>query len=142
MPKKKRSDEWKKRFSKLCRKRHYGKWMKGKKLSQEHKDNIKFGVKNKNQGINNGQWKGGKIRKDGYICIRNTKHPYSFGSGYVKEHRLVMEKHLGRYLKPTEIVHHINGILDDNRIKNLMLFPNFSSHTYFHHQLRNRIEVL
>lgn len=90
---------------------------------------------------NNTHWKGGRIAHgDGYIWIYSPEHPNRVLhgkslSGYVLEHRLVMEKQIGRYLLRTETVHHINGIKDDNRPENLELFENQSEHVKHHHSL-------
>jgi DNA-binding CsgD family transcriptional regulator len=57
----------------------------------------------------------------GYVLIKVDNHPCADSKGYVREHRLVMEEKLGRYLRPGEVVHHINHIKNDNRIENLLL---------------------
>jgi hypothetical protein len=77
-------------------------------------------------------WKGGKqIDKSGYILIMNKEHPKA-RKGYVREHRIVMEDSIGRYLKDDEIVHHINGDKSDNRLSNLEIMT-LSNHAVLHH---------
>jgi len=80
-------------------------------------------------GKNHPNWKGGRINEKGYIYIYSPEHPNSNYKNYVQEHRLIMEKHLGRYLYPWEIIHHKNGIKNDNKIENLELLPNGQHNT-------------
>lgn len=70
-------------------------------------------------------WRGGRrVSSHGYVFLYAPDHParQSAKHPYVQEHRLVMEEKLGRYLLPTENVHHLNGIRDDNRPENLELW--------------------
>ena len=74
------------------------------------------------KGKVSGNNKGGRIKdRLGYVLIWMPKHPNAKVAGYIYEHRLVISKSLGRPLESTEIVHHKNGIKDDNRLKNLEL---------------------
>jgi len=77
---------------------------------------------NKRRGPQCHNWKGGRtIDDNGYVRIYCREHPNVDSKGYVREHSLVMEKHLGRYLLSGETIHHKNGIRRDNRIENLEL---------------------
>ena len=80
-------------------------------------------------GEKNGFWKGGRIIDgDGYILVRSPNHPNANRCKYIREHRLVMEKALGRYLTKDEVVHHKNGKREDNSLENLVLFRNNGTH--------------
>lgn len=50
-------------------------------------------------------------------------------------HRVIMEEFLGRKLLPNEIIHHINGLKNDNRIENLKLYQNNTTHAKENHSL-------
>jgi hypothetical protein len=81
-------------------------------------------------------WKGGVIYKRGYVFIYNPTHPHH-DQEYVKRSRLEMEKKIGRYLESFELVHHINGIKDDDRIENLFLTTRIEHSR--NHRLRGEI---
>lgn len=86
--------------------------------TKEHRENISKSL----SGNRNHFWKGGLTKdKLGYILVYSPNHPFRTKSKYVLEHRLIMENIVGRYLNKDEDVHHINGIVDDNRPSNLQL---------------------
>lgn len=86
-----------------------------------------------NYGEKHHNWKGGKyLTADGYYRVQRKGHPYAKEGGYVLEHRLVMEDHLGRFLERTEVVHHLNGIRTDNRLENLVVIGSHREHRLIH----------
>lgn len=84
-------------------------------------------------------WKGGRYVENGYTLIYDPEHP-SNKSGYVFEHRLVVEKHIHRQLTSEEIVHHKNKHRSDNRIENLQIMTR-SEHSKHHNPVGTKIGV-
>lgn len=81
-----------------------------------------------NVGERNPNWKGTEVHEgEGYLKIHietgieEKYHCMSNSDGYIKVHRYVMAKAIGRPLEDYEVVHHRNGDTEDNEISNLEL---------------------
>jgi len=61
-----------------------------------------------------------------------AEHPYATKKGLIQQHRLVAETMVDRYLKPEEVVHHIDGNTLNNDVSNLMIFATAKEHNAFH----------
>ena len=75
------------------------------------------------------------MSKDGYIILQGKPMQGYKGRKWtsgIPEHTYVMEQHLGRFLKPGEVVHHIDGNKLNNAISNLMLLDDESAHAKLH----------
>ena len=109
--------------------RSVGDALRGRTMPDSVRQQISLTVKKIQQGENHSSWKGGEIATStGYISVWKRGHPCADKKGYVLKHRLITEEHLGRYLKPHEVVHHKNGNRSDNRIENLELFASNADH--------------
>lgn len=101
-----------------------------------------LGLEPKRSGPKRGErhkhsWKGGVKIVKGYIYIYCPDHPNCTKQRYVSEHRLVMEEKLGRYLLPTEVVHHKDGDRQNNDPNNLEVFQTNGEH--LKHELTGKI---
>lgn len=97
-------------------------------------------AKGDNIGENNVRWNGGRFKDNtfGYVFLKKPGHPNADVRGYVREHVYNMSEHLGRPIAKNEVVHHINGIKDDNRLENLQVMLRSVHNTHHHKGIRNQ----
>lgn len=110
----------------------------GKKHTEKTKEKIRLSRIGKYNANENPNWRGGKKIVDGYVYVYQPNHPNTTKSKYVLEHRLVMEKHLGRYLDKKEVVHHKDSNRLNNNIENLQLYKSAGIHTMLNHAKKDR----
>lgn len=82
------------------------------------------------------------IIKGGYILIKDYKHPNRNSQNYVLEHVKVLSEHLGRPLTKSEIIHHKDLDKQNNKIDNLYLCDNRSTHAQVHYSINKLIKKL
>lgn len=132
-------------------------WLKKYGLTRSKSDALRLqwkrGLKHKPikgnyaSGPRSGRWKGGRLKDaQGYIRVLSPDHPRAqmgpYGKRrYVMEHILVWEKANGRLLPDGWIVHHLNGVKDDNRPENLVALPSQQHVLYLREQSRRIREL-
>ena len=78
------------------------------------------------------------IDKDGYWCV--IKEGKNGRRQNIRVHTLIAERVLGRELKRSELVHHVNMITTDNRHKNLLIC-NSGYHRWLHSEMARRYAI-
>lgn len=94
------------------------------------------------KGKNNPNYKSGRTQngKDGYVFILKPEHPRAH-QGYVPEHILVWEETHNKFLPEDWVIHHLNGVKNDNRPENLAAMPN-RKHKILIPTLKGRVREL
>lgn len=97
----------------------------------------KYGIDRRSRNKKSSCFTGGRnVCSNGYVEIIVPNHPATNARGYVYEHRIVAERKLGRYLRPDEVVHHIDGNKINNSPGNLIVLSN-ENHAQLHALLKN-----
>lgn len=82
---------------------------------------------------NHPNWNGGQFKKaSGYIMVYRPSHPNCDSRGYIRRARLIAEQAHNRLLTSLEVMHHLNGIKDDDYPDNLVVCRSQGEHRHFH----------
>jgi len=82
-------------------------------------------------------WRGGTYKSQGRWYVRFPEHPRAHHNGYLLRSRFVAESLLGRPLKQSEVIHHIDQDKSNDNPANLYLFQNRKDHDSYHSLLRH-----
>ena len=74
-------------------------------------------------GSRHHSWRGGRYNQNGYIFIYRPDHPRANSKKHIAEHTVIWEQAHNQPLPDGWVVHHLNGIKDDNRPRNLQALP-------------------
>jgi hypothetical protein len=122
-----------KKMSQLIRNKmskNNARYWKGKKFSKTHCDNLSNSHKGKH----------GRCLDIGTKRIISNSIQIKVNEGlWMYEHRYLVEQYIGRKLKSTEIVHHIDSNRKNNKLSNLYIFKNIMLHSSFEVLVRFKI---
>lgn len=72
----------------------------------------------------------------GYVMVGTSDGNHRNKRGSIKRSILVAEKALGKHLPIGAVIHHVNGIKNDDRPENLVICENQSYHHLLHERMK------